>query len=499
MRTCKRFSCFMGLFLLPALPIAVNASSVAVAGQNAAQSAEKPMLPDGRMGHGFPDFTVLVKKVRAAVVNISTSKKPGQTDLGLPEHRKFHDLPEDAPLDEFLRKFFGERDNDDPGFDNESLGSGFIISKDGYILTNLHVVKDADQIVVRLSDRRQFDAKLVGIDKRSDIVLLKIEATDLPVIQVGNSAKVDAGEWVIAIGSPFGFDHSVTVGVVSATGRSLPNENYVPFIQTDVAINPGNSGGPLFNLDGKVIGINSQIFSRTGGYMGLSFAIPIDMAMDVVEQLKSKGKVTRGWLGVYIQDVTRELAESFAMEKPQGALITRVLPSSPAERSELRIGDIIVEFNGQPVHDSTSLPPLVGKSELNTRVPLKIMRNGEILKIPMIIGELPEEIETASGETSDKFSENTKLGISVLDLDQKQRENMDLSEPGILVHSVGTGPAREAGMRDGDVILMINGKSVPNSQTFAKIVENLPMGKAIPILIHRRNGPLFLALKIPKK
>lgn len=275
------------------------------------------VLPSAAQTRNLPDFTELVAKNRTSVVNISTTQKQtAATRPQLPKGFEIPDLPKDSPFNEFFRRFFGEEETEE--FDSQSLGSGFIISSDGFIISNNHVVKNADEVIVRLSDRREFKAKVIGADERSDIALIKIDAENLPAARLGTNYNLKVGEWVLAIGSPFGFDHSVTAGIVSAKGRSLPRENYVPFIQTDVAINPGNSGGPLFNLDGEVVGVNSQIFSRTGGFMGLSFAIPIDVAMDVVEQLQNKGRVSRGWLGVLIQDVTRELAESFGMTKPGG-------------------------------------------------------------------------------------------------------------------------------------------------------------------------------------
>ncbi|MDQ7015466.1 MAG: trypsin-like peptidase domain-containing protein, partial [Gammaproteobacteria bacterium] len=306
----------------------------------------------------LPDFTRLVAENHKAVVNISTTKRVERRNFLPHGMDKIPDL-ENSPFGELFRRFFGEGGEMPEYQDSTSLGSGFIISADGYILTNNHVVEGADEIVVRLHDRRELLAKVIGVDGRSDIALLKVSAESLPVVNIGTSSNLQVGSWVLAIGSPFGFEHSVTQGIVSAKGRSLPNENYVPFIQTDVAINPGNSGGPLFNLEGKVVGINSQIYSRTGGFMGLSFAIPIEVAMDVVEQLKSKGKVTRGWLGVIIQEVTRELAESFAMEAAHGALVARVLDNSPAAAAKIQVGDIITRFNGQRVSTSTDLPPLV--------------------------------------------------------------------------------------------------------------------------------------------
>ena len=339
----------------------------------------------------LPDFTDLVEQNSAAVVNISTTQKKPATRPGLPPGMEIPGLPENSPFNEFFRRFFGEGEPEE--FDAQSLGSGFIISQDGYVISNNHVIKNADEVVVRLNDRREFVAEVVGADERSDVALLKIEADNLPAVRVGSSSALKVGEWVLAIGSPFGFEHTVTAGIVSAIGRSLPRENYVPFIQTDVAINPGNSGGPLFNLSGEVVGVNSQIFSRTGGFMGLSFAIPIDVAMNVVSQLRDKGRVSRGWLGVLIQDVTRELAESFKMRKPAGALVAKVLPDSPASEAGFEVGDIVLEFNGRGVSRSSDLPPIVGQTPVGTRVPVRILRNGESKTLYVKTAELPGEEE----------------------------------------------------------------------------------------------------------
>lgn len=336
----------------------------------------------------LPDFTGLVKANVAAVVNISTTKEEREMP-SLPPDLRVPELAEENPLNKWLRKFFGERGEGLAPHESESLGSGFILSKDGYVVTNRHVVEDADEIIVKLSDRRELLAHEVGQDTHSDVALLKIEADDLPVLKLGNSRDLKPGEWVLAIGSPFGFDHSVTAGIVSAKGRSLPNENYVPFVQTDVAINPGNSGGPLFNLDGEVVGINSQIFSRTGGFMGLSFAIPIEVVMDVVEQLKTTGYVSRGWLGVYIQEVTRELAESFHMDTPTGALIAQVLPQSPAQAAGLRAGDVILSYNGRLVRHSAALPRMVGGTRAGEEVRLRILRGEKKITQRLVIEELP--------------------------------------------------------------------------------------------------------------
>ncbi len=340
----------------------------------------------------LPDFISLVAEHGPAVVNISaTRRNPSIAPKGS-ESLPTPDLPEDSPYREFFRRyFFGNPDEE--RFHAQSLGSGFIISPDGYIIGNHHVIRDADAVVVRLNDWREFDAEIVGIDERSDIGLLKIDAIDLPSVRIGAGNDLQVGEWVLAIGSPFGFEHSVTAGIVSAKGRSLPRENYVPFIQTDVAINPGNSGGPLFNLAGEVVGINSQIFSGTGGFMGLSFAIPIEVAMNVVTQLRERGRVSRGWLGVLIDDVSPNMAESLDMDRPRGAWIAKVLPDGPAASAGLREHDIVLEFDGNIVSRSSDLPPIVGRTQVGTRVPVKVLRNGEVRILYVLTAELPGEDE----------------------------------------------------------------------------------------------------------
>ncbi|MCL5668991.1 MAG: Do family serine endopeptidase, partial [Gammaproteobacteria bacterium] len=356
-------------------------------------------------------------------------------------------------------------------------------------------VDNADKIIVRLSDRRELPARIVGRDERSDIALLKIATDHLPVVKIGDSNNLKVGEWVYAIGSPFGFDHSATAGIISAIGRSLPSDSYVPFIQTDVAINPGNSGGPLFNMDGEVIGINSQIYSRSGGFMGLSFAIPIDVAMEVTDQLRSKGRVTRGWLGILIQDVTAELAESFGMDKPQGALVAKLLPDGPAQKAGIQVGDIIVEFNGKPVEESSMLPRLVGRSKLGDSVPVKIIRNGKPLTLKVKIAELPKDEEISLGQGDTEERSDNRLGIAVEDLSAEQRKQLDVNS-GIIVREVGSGPGQRAGLRRGDVILKLNNKDVKSASAFAKQVETLPKNKSVPILVQRGRSTLFLALKI---
>ena len=449
----------------------------------------------------LPDFTEMVKINGVAVVNISTTQKAKPAVKGMPKNQQ---MPEGLPpeMEELFKHFFNDPEGGGGGGfggseDMQSLGSGFIISQDGYILTNHHVVKDADEIVVKFSDRRELLAKLIGSDARTDIALLKVQATDLPVVNIGSPSELKVGEWVLAIGSPFGFEQSVTAGIVSAKGRSLPGGNYVPFIQTDVAINPGNSGGPLFNMDGKVVGINSQIYSRTGGFMGLSFAIPMDVVMNVVQQIKVSGKAAHGWLGVQIQDVTRQLAESFGMNKPQGALVSKIIPNSPAEKSGLQIGDIITEFNDKPIESSADLPPMVGIVPINEVGKLTIIRQGDAETIEFKVGLLPDEEAKAPFYKAETKPTN-RLGINVADITAEQRESLENIKNGVLVQDVESGIAADAGIQSGDVVLRIQNNVIRNVSDFDKIVKKLPVGKSVAVLIQRRGSPVFLALKIDK-
>ena len=456
------------------------------------------LVSEPLLARSLPDFTELVEGNRAAVVNISTTQRrtlPADRPR-MPRGFEIPDLPEDSPFREFFRRFFGEGEIEE--FDAQSLGSGFIISEDGFIISNNHVVRNADEVVVRLSDRREFTATVVGTDEASDVALLKIDAEGLPVVRIGTGYELKVGEWVLAIGSPFGFDHSVTAGIVSAKGRSLPRENYVPFIQTDVAINPGNSGGPLFNLDGQVVGVNSQIFSRTGGFMGLSFAIPIDVAMDVADQLREKGRVSRGWLGVLIQDVTRELAESFGMDKPQGALVARVLDGSPAERAGFEVGDIVLSFDGHAIERSSELPPIVGRTRAGREVGVGILRDGQAMTLQVTTDELPaeDEVQVAAAQGPDGV-EATRLGIVVRDMTEEEGASVDAADRGVVVSSVSAGgPADRAGIREGDLILMLDNRKVANGGDFSRLVAGLPQGKAVSVLVQREGNPVFLALKL---
>ncbi|MDO6564452.1 DegQ family serine endoprotease [Amphritea sp. 1_MG-2023] len=442
----------------------------------------------------LPEFKDLVKQTSPAVVNISTVQQVSSKVQGLPDLQ----LPEGQQIPDIFRHFFRlpEGYGNSPKYKApQSLGSGFIISEDGYILTNHHVVADADKVIVRLSDRRELDAKVIGSDKRSDVALLKIDATDLPVVKVGDSAKAEVGEWVLAIGSPFGFDHSVTAGIISATDRSLANETYVPFIQTDVAINPGNSGGPLFNLKGEVIGINSQIYTRSGGFMGLSFSIPMNVAMEVVDQLKDKGKVSRGWLGVIIQEVSRDLAESFGLDKPEGALVATVLPDSPAAAAGIREGDIIYSFNGHAIDRSGDLPHQVGRIPPQTDATVGIVRGGKKQSLTVTIGLLPSSGEVMkTSSQSDKASSN-RLNIQLSELDDQLRERLSVTS-GVVVRQVEEGAGADVGLMVGDVITMLNGEDIRSVEQFAAVVEKLPKNRAVPMRIVRRGSPMFIPLKL---
>jgi serine protease Do len=442
----------------------------------------------------LPDFTVIVDESKNSVVNISTKSKPRRSSskkYNIPE------LPEGSPFGELFEKFFDHDDLDRRRRDSQSLGSGFVISKDGYILTNHHVISGADEVIVRMANRKEFVAKIIGSDQASDVAVLKIEADeDLPTLKIGDSDDLKVGEWVLAIGSPFGFDATVTAGIVSAKGRSLPSDNYVPFIQTDVAINPGNSGGPLFNLDGEVVGINSQIYSRSGGFMGLSFAIPIEMAVDVASQIKETGSVSRGWLGVLIQEVTRELAESFGMDNPHGALVAKVLDDSPAAEAGLQVGDVIVEFNGKKVMRSSGLPPLVGRAQVGKQSKVTVIRDKKRKNIGVVIAQLPTTITQAAFTPEDSSAnEDSALGMKVEELGSEASERLQV-ESGVQVVEVDElGPASDAGIQKGDVITMIDNREVESIGDFREITDGLKDGKSVALLVQRRAGPVFLAIR----
>ncbi len=439
-----------------------------------------------------PEFAALVRGARAAVVNISTIRKierPGTgPSLG-------PGVPRSPSVGEIPRGLAGPV----PGSrEVRSLGSGFIISSDGYILTDYHVVKGAQQVLVRLVDRREFKARVIGGDRRSDIALLKIDADHLPAARIGRSANLEVGQWVLAIGSPFGFDYSATAGIVSATGRSLAREDYVPLIQTDVATNPGDSGGPLFNLKGKVVGVNARIYSAGGGSAGVSFAVPIEVAMNVAGQLRATGHVTRGWLGVVIQDVNEELARSFGLSRPMGALVARVLPDTPAARAGIRVGDVIVAYDGHVVVGSAKLPSMVGPTRIGSRVPVTVIRDGKPLILRVRIATLPDRPRMAAAHRGRVIPAHG-LGIAVTALPTQRRAAGDERDHGVLVTAVGAGPALRAGVRRGDVLLMINGVRIGDPKQFARVSAALPRGAIVPVLVQRREGAVFLAVPIPKR
>ena len=443
----------------------------------------------------LPDFKPLVESASPAVVNISTKQK-------VPVRSATAQMPELEGLPPIFREFFEHSIPQMPGApgrgqqrEAQSLGSGFIISEDGYVLTNNHVVVDADEIIVRLPDRSELEAKLVGADPRSDVAVLKVEGKGLPTVKIGRSDELKAGEWVLAIGSPFGFDHTVTAGIVSATGRSLPNESYVPFIQTDVAINPGNSGGPLFNLDGEVIGINSQIFTRSGGFMGLSFAIPIDVAMDVANQLRTDGKVSRGWLGVVIQEVNKDLAESFGLERPAGALVAQVMDGGPAARSGLRVGDVILSLDGKPIVMSADLPHLVGALKPGSKARMEVVRDGDRKMLDVKIGAMPDEGEPVAASGSGQERSDNRLGVKVTELTAEQKKSLDLPG-GVVITEILNGPAAMIGLRPGDVITHLNNQAINSAETFAQVAEQLPKNRSVSMRVLRQGRASFITFKL---
>ncbi len=446
------------------------------------------LLPLGAYAQvrALPDFTELVEKQGPAVVNISTA----QTVRAHPKLPQMPDLDENDPFFEFFRRFMPPNPDQPPReFSTRSLGSGFIISADGYILTNAHVVDGADEITVRLTDKREFKAKVIGTDKRTDVALIRIDATGLPVVKLGDPNKLKVGEWVLAIGSPFGFDNTVTAGIVSGKARSLPQENLVPFIQTDAAVNPGNSGGPLFNLSGEVVGINSQIYSRTGGYMGLSFAIPIDIALDVQSQLRSTGHVSRGRIGVVIQEVTKELADSFGLSKPQGALVNAVEEGGPADKAGIEVSDIILKFDGKSVGSSGELPRIVGATRPGSTVGMQVWRNGATQDLTVTVGEIPVDklARRESKRAKPVEAAANRLGLVLSDLSDEQRKELKTTS-GVLVDEVRGFPRGD--VRKGDIILALIHKGInTEAKSVAQFNKALDaIDKTVTITLHVRRG-----------
>ncbi|HQT80894.1 MAG: protease Do [Ferrovum sp. 37-45-19] len=452
----------------------------------------------------LPDFTGLVEKLSPAVVNISTTTKAramGKNDMN-------GNIDPNDPMYQFFRRFGIPMMPGMPGMpgspnqgevpESHSMGSGFIISPEGYILTNTHVVEGADEVLVTLNDKREFKAKVIGTDAKSDVAVLKINAKDLPSVKLGNSDNEKVGEWVIAIGSPFGFESTVTKGIISAKGRSLPDETLVPFIQTDVPINPGNSGGPLINMNGEVIGINSQIYSKTGGFMGLSFAIPINVAQKVAMQLRSTGRVSRGWLGVVIQDVTKELADSFGLKEAKGALVSNVQKGSPAQLGGVKVSDIILKFNGLPIVTDADLPRAVSEAKAGSMATLTVWRQGKLVDLQFKLGEMPSDHTLASNEPESPHANPhhamNKLGLSLANLSRQQKEQYGVTH-GVAVEAV-SGLASDIGMQPGDIILSINNVAIKNTQEFDNTLSKIGSKKVLALLIKRGDTSQFVTIKL---
>ncbi len=461
----------------------------------AAQAAA--MMPaEAAAKTGIPDFSGLVETYGPAVVNISAKHVVKQT-----AHRSMQQLPVDPsdPFYQFFKRFYGQF----PGFNggggdegggqddtpSASLGSGFIISNDGYILTNAHVVDGANVVTVKLTDKREFRAKVVGTDKQSDVAVLKISASNLPTVKIGDPNQSKVGQWVVAIGSPYGFDNTVTSGIISAKARSLPNENYTPFIQTDVPVNPGNSGGPLFNLQGQVIGINSMIYSQTGGFQGLSFAIPIDEAMRVKDELVKTGHVSRGRLGVAVQGVNQTLADSFGLQKPVGALVSSVDPGGPAAKAGLQAGDVILAVNGTPVNDSTDLPSQIAGMKPGTKATLDVWRDKSKKQLTVTLGSVSDKKLADKGGAT---SEQGRLGVAVRPLTPQERSGTSLSH-GLLVQQ-SSGAAASAGIQPGDVILAVNGRPVTSVEQLREVIAKA--GNSVALLIQRDNAQIFVPVDL---
>ncbi|MGQ0577741.1 MAG: DegQ family serine endoprotease [Betaproteobacteria bacterium] len=431
----------------------------------------------------LPDFTRIVEQYGPAVVNVSVSRKvPAEAQT------PFQGIPEDDPTFEFFRRFGPPQQQGEQPM-QRGQGSGFIVSADGVILTNAHVAGEAAEIIVKLTDRREFDAKVIGVDRRSDIAVLKIEAKNLPVVKIGDPARLKVGEWVAAIGSPFGLENTVTSGIVSAKARVLPDENNVPFIQTDVAVNPGNSGGPLFNMNGEVIGINSQIFSRTGGYMGLSFAIPIDVAMNIKDQLVQYGRVTRGRIGVQIQEVNQALADSFGLPKPQGALISAVEPGSPADKAGLRSGDVVLGVNGKEFDRLSELTSTIAGIKPGTNARLQVWRNGSRQDINVTVVELSEQKVATRGASEPGSA--ASLGLTVRELAPEERAKLK-TDGGLLVQNT-SGAAARAGIQAGDVILALNDTPVNSVEQLKQLVKKSP--KTVALLVLRNNARIYVPVQ----
>ena len=460
------------------------AAAVAEAPAATAQDAAPPVAPAPAIVTGLPDFSGLVAAYGSTVVNVTIIEQGETNDAGA------SGLSPQDPFYDFFKRFgFGSPHGQPPPL-ARGEGSGFLISADGYILTNAHVVDRARDVTVRMTDRREYNAKVVGVDVRTDVAVLKINADKLPVVRIGNPAALKAGQWVVAIGSPFGFDNSVTAGIVSATARSLPGDAYTPFIQTDVAVNPGNSGGPLFNLQGEVVGINSQIYSRTGGYQGVSFAIPIDVAIHVKNQLVSTGRVERGRIGVTIQDVNQALADSFRLPRPYGALVSQVEDGGPADKAGLKAGDVILAVDGRAIERSGELPAIIAGIKPGVEATLEIWRDKAKRKFRIKVGELQDDPEVASRQPAGN-SDTGRLGLAVRPLSGDERQQ--LHTMGRLVVEESVGPAAEAGVEPGDVVLAVNGAPVASVGEFRDSLVRA--GSVVALLIQREGAQIYIPVR----
>ena len=452
----------------------------------AAPAQQQPKSAAGGRTANLPDFTSLMKQQGPAVVNVITKRDPGKNP-------KPQAQAED-PLAEFFRRFMPDAPERERGpGQGMGLGSGFIISQDGYVLTNAHVVAGDGEVTVRLADaKREFKAKVIGADERTDVALLKIDATGLPTVKLGKSTALQPGEWVAAIGSPFGFENTITAGIISATGRSLPAETYVPFIQTDVAVNPGNSGGPLINLAGEVVGVNSMIYSQTGGYMGVSFAIPIEVALEVGKQLQAEGKVTRGRLGVRIQPMTKELAQSFQLQETDGALIATVEPGSPADKAGLKPGDVVLAFNGQKLDDPNKLPRLVAATKPGQSATLRIWRNGKAEEVKFTAAELVAETKAAKPAADKSQQKTNRLGVVVSELPSAQRRALGV-DYALLVERADS--ARSP-LRPGDVIVGVGRETFSSVEDFERLIEQRKQGDTVALLVRRGDLTAYVPVEV---
>ena len=474
-----------------------GATFVAGSRAHAAAPAAMAVAPPGNGAVAAPDFAQIAQRYGPAVVNISVSgMKKTSNDQGdeapAAQRRGMPGMDPNDPFFEFFKRFQGQGGGfgDQREMPVRGQGSGFIVSADGTILTNAHVVRDAKEVIVKLTDRREFQAKVLGADAKTDIAVLKIDAKNLPTVSLGNARDLQVGEWVLAIGSPFGFENSVSAGVVSAKGRSLPDDSFVPFIQTDVAVNPGNSGGPLLNARGEVIGINSQIFSRTGGYQGLSFAIPIDLAVKIKDQIVATGKASHARLGVAIQEVNQTLADSFKLDKPEGALVSNVDAGSPADKAGLKTGDVIRKVNGLPIVASGDLPALIGQSTPGEKVSLEVWRQGKREELTARLGDANEK--QAQVAKADDAAGKVKLGLALRPLQPQEKREAGID--GGLVVENATGPAALAGVQPGDLLMGIDGKPVQSIEQVREAVAK--SGKSVALLIQRDGNKIFVAVRV---